>query len=301
MASRLTSRISVVGPPLEDPEDFLGDSLGVVFPDEIMNLHGDAQHALHYTSPHLPEPLHIQLSDPDEEDDRRLFSHYLWNASLLLAELVEAGTLGLEIDSPTDGDGKEVGQFNVTGLTTLEVGAGTALPSMLGALLGAKRVVVSDYPTPLVMEMLRRNMAKNMKPELSPRNTVSPVLVDGHSWGELDTPFAAEHKAAFDRIFVCDCLWMPTQHANLQKSIAWFMKDDAEARAWVVAGFHTGRAVMRGFFKEEGLKAAGLEIERIWERDCNNVEREWIEDRGPEDDGIRKRWLVVGVLRRARK
>lgn len=57
---------------------------------------------------------------------------------------------------------------------------------------------------------------------------------------------------------------------------------------------------MRGFFEEENLTAAGLEIETIYERDANGVEREWVTDRGAEDrDAIaRKRWLVIAVLRR---
>src|SRR4051794_34470546 len=60
--------------------------------------HGDADHGLEYKSPHLPKPLQIDLADPVVDEDRKLFSHYLWNSSLLLAELVESGTLGLEVE-----------------------------------------------------------------------------------------------------------------------------------------------------------------------------------------------------------
>ncbi len=91
----LTSRIALTGATESDPEDFLSSSLGVIFPDDVTSQHGDADHGLAYTSPHLPKPLHISLADPKAEEDRRLFSHYLWNSSLLLAELIEAGTLGL--------------------------------------------------------------------------------------------------------------------------------------------------------------------------------------------------------------
>ncbi|KAI0118473.1 hypothetical protein F4776DRAFT_254801 [Hypoxylon sp. NC0597] len=296
----LTSRISLQGPPTSDPEDYLSSSLGVIFPDDVTNQHGDAEHSLIYTSPHLPRPLHISLADPDQETDRKLFSHYLWNASLLLAEFVEAGALELPLDvglgrlTPAD--------FDVRGLETLELGAGTALPSLMAALLGAKNVVVTDYPSPTVLETLRKNVTANAKPECSPRNSLAPLTVEGHAWGELEnTPFAAQHRGRFDRVFVCDCLWMPWQHANLHKSIAWFLKDStspSSARAWVIAGFHTGRAKMRGFFEDAALAAEGLEVESIWERDCDGVEREWAWDRGQEDVSERKRWLVIGVLRR---
>lgn len=65
-----------------------------------------------------------------------------------------------------------------------------------------------------------------------------------------------------------------------------------------MGGFHTGRARTREFFRGERLAGVGLEVERIWERDCDGAEREWSWDRGVEDVGERKRWLVFAVLRR---
>ncbi|KAK2736100.1 Protein N-methyltransferase NNT1-like protein 1 [Colletotrichum kahawae] len=294
----LTSRISLVGPPAESPEDFLISSLGVIFPDDVTNQHGDADHGIEYASPHLRKPLRFDLAEPSADDDRKLFSHYLWNASLQLGEFVEAGTLGL--DAVKIHLGPPVSHFNVRGLTTIEFGAGTALPSIMSALLGAVRTAVTDYPAPAVLKTLRANAARNIDASVSPTGalTAEEVLVEGHSWGELDDPFSVANKHAFDRVFVADCLWMPWQHANLHKSIAWFLRDGPDSRCWVVAGFHTGRPKMRGFFDVAALAEAGLEIERIWERDCDGVEREWVWDRGIEDVTIRKRWLVCGILRR---
>ena len=122
------------------------------------------------------------------------------------------------------------------------------------------------------------------------------MRVEGHEWGVLDDPFSKEGKEAFGRILVADCLWMPWQHENLLKSIRWFLKP--EGRAWVVAGFHTGRAKMKGFYEEEALREAGLEVEKIWERNAEGEEREWVTDRGIEDVTERKRWLVIGILKR---
>lgn len=252
-----------------------------------------------YQSPHLPKPLHISLADPTGDDDRRLFSHYLWNASLLLAEFVESGTLGLEegagVTSPL---GPPLSTFSVRGLSVLELGAGTALPSLLAALLGATRVVLTDYPAPAVISNLTANAERNARPELSPSGVVAPVEVEGHAWGEPAGPIAKASRHAFDRVLVCDCLWMPWQHENLLWSVDWFLGDTAEARCWVVAGFHTGREKMRGFFDSEGLARRGLEVESIWERDCDGQEREWVLDRGIEDPVGRKRWLVFAVLKR---
>ncbi|KAK0739711.1 hypothetical protein B0T21DRAFT_346994 [Apiosordaria backusii] len=305
----LTSRLTLTGPDTTDPEDYLSSSLGTIFPDDVTTQHGDADHGLLYTSPHLPKPLQFSLAKITEEKDRHLFSHYLWNSSLMLAELIEAGTLGLEI--PWSGLGGDITDFNVSGMSTIELGAGTALPSIMGGLLGAKRVVVTDYPAPEVLKTLKENVMNGVRKENSPpdhgeggkRIRLEEVVVEGHGWGELDTPLARDNKHKFDRVFVADCLWMGWQHGNLRRSVGWFLKEgeDENARAWVVGGFHTGREEMRGFFEEEALGGEGLEVERLWERDCDGEEREWVWDRGVEDVRVRKRWLAVGVLRRIRK
>lgn len=333
----LTARLSLTGSEASEPEDFLGSSLGVIFPDDVTNQHGDSEHGLLYTSPHLPRPLEFALAEVSDEADRYLFSHYLWNASLLLAELIEAGTLGLGPGPGPDGrdhvllpsttppppsPSREKGAgpvvappastFNVAGLSTIELGAGTALPSVMAGLLGARRVAVTDYPTPPVLETLRRNVVGAVRPECAPPGRFAlagregeegeeGLLVEGHAWGELDTDFARAHRHAFDRVLAADCLWMPWQHDNLRRSVDWFLGEGQGARAWVVAGFHTGRDKMAGFFERGALAAAGLEVESIWERDCDGRDRAWAWDRGIEDVSERKRWLVVAVLRRIRR
>lgn len=91
---------------------------------------------------------------------------------------------------------------------------------------------------------------------------------------------------------------MPWEHANLARSMAHFLSlDDLSARIWLVAGFHTGRTKMVGFFDVIG--DAGLGVERIEEVDVMGKRREWARDR-EEDVTARKRWLVVAVLKRVR-
>ncbi|KAK0720381.1 hypothetical protein B0H67DRAFT_486185 [Lasiosphaeris hirsuta] len=306
----LTARLSLIGPIDDEPEDYLASSLGIIFPDDVTNQHGD-ENGLFYSSPHLPKPLQISLADPTKDEDRRLFSHFLWNSSLQLAELIEAGTLGsVDGESNRENGGAKVvippiSHFNIAGLSTLELGAGTALPSLMGALLGARRVLVTDYPAAPVMKTLWQNVISNVQPSFSPSGRIvagpSGIQVQGHGWGELGTPLARANKHAFDRIFVADCLWMPWQHENLRASVAWFLAEGSASRTWVVGGFHTGREKMRGFFDADALAAHGLEVEYIWERDCDGVDRTWVFDRGVEDLTVRKRWLAVAVLRRVRE
>lgn len=95
---------------------------------------------------------------------------------------------------------------------------------------------------------------------------------------------------------------MASQHENLVRTMLWFLDAQPASRVWVVAGFHTGRAIVAGFF--ETAVRMGLEIETIYERDLvgeaedgGEVRREWMavrEDEGPEN---RRRWCVVAFLK----
>lgn len=194
--------------------------------------HGDADHSVVYTSPHLPKPLNISLADSKGDDDRRLFSHYLWNSSLLLAELIEAGTLGsvrpassvapsspneksharngsgLELRNPSLDDASSfsvskalcppLSTFSVKALTTIELGAGTALPSLMSSLLGASCVQVTDYPSPATMSTLRDVISRNVMPVNSPFGKVCPVNARSHEWGVFeDDQWAVENKGKY--------------------------------------------------------------------------------------------------------
>ena len=176
----------------------------------------------------------------------------------------------------------------------LELGAGTGLAGIVAGLRGAGEVVISDYPAEEVLENIQSNITRNIESRRE-KLAIGKVMVQGHEWGVLDDEFAIENKGKFGRILVADCLWMPWQHGNLQRSIGWFLKEDG--RVWVVAGFHTGREKMRGFYDEGMLTKAGLEVERIYEKNAEGFEREWVTDRGIEDVTERKRWLVVAILR----
>ncbi|KAF3353788.1 hypothetical protein VdG1_07971 [Verticillium dahliae VDG1] len=223
----LTSRIALTGPPAESPEDFLSSALATLDPDDQPHIHGDSDHGLLYTSPHLPKPFTLSLADPATEQDRRLFSHYLWNSSLLLAELIEAGSLPSPLPHPTSGPsplGPPSSAFNVKGLATLELGAGTALPSLLAALLSARRVVVTDYPAASVLEALRANVTLGAVPAASPTSIVAPeVTVEGHAWGDLTTPLAM--RRFFDADFLAA--------AALEVESIWERDAAGVERAWV--------------------------------------------------------------------
>jgi nicotinamide N-methyltransferase len=73
-----------------------------------------------------------------------LWGHYLWNTAKVLSTYLLRHT-GL-----------------IQGNSVLELGAGAGLPSIIAALAGAQRVVVTDYPDASLVENLRYNVDMNV-------------------------------------------------------------------------------------------------------------------------------------------
>lgn len=109
---------------------------------------------------------------------------------------------------------------------------------------------------------------------------------------------------------------MRSQHENLVRTMLWFLADNntevssqangissikTKPRVWIVAGFHTGRAIVASFF--DTAVRMGLVIESIYERDLNSmspdgreVRRDWVRVREGETSENR-RWCVVAILK----
>lgn len=98
----------------------------------------------------------------------------------------------------------------VRGLTVLELGAGAGLPSLVACKLGARRVVVTDYPAAGVLENLRELLADNGVTE-------SLCEVRPHVWGEdvspllsLLPPTLSGSEGRFDVLLLAELLWQDT-------------------------------------------------------------------------------------------
>lgn len=147
--------------------------------------------------------------------------------------------------------------------------------------------MLSDYPSPKILANLKTNVEKNIPQVMQHKVTVQP-----HEWGVLSDVFSIENASYFTRILVADCLWMDGEHYGLAQSIVHFLSPKAEAKAWVIAGFHTGRLKLVAFF--DIAVQAGLEIEAIWERDADGGERGWERERV---DVEKNKWMVVAILK----
>lgn len=184
---------------------------------------------------------------------------------------------------------------------------GAGLPSVISVLSSASHVTITDHPSsPAFLGAIEYNIRTNI-----PARQRENIVSTSHEWGALDNQFARDNKGRFSRIIAADCLWMMDQHANLARTLQWFLRPDDDddenksgGRAWVVAGLHTGRAIVAHFF--ESAEAQGLEVESIYERDINTANeeeqgerrREWAAVREDEGPGNRQRWCVVAVLKK---
>jgi EEF1A N-terminal glycine/lysine methyltransferase len=70
------------------PEDIFSSSLGSIFTDDLQNQHGtDPRTTIIYKSRKYGN-FEFRTADVNGEDQRRKYAHYLWNAGILMAELV---------------------------------------------------------------------------------------------------------------------------------------------------------------------------------------------------------------------
>jgi hypothetical protein len=129
---RLVSLRRPADTPLS-PEDIFGSSLGGIFTDDLQNQHGDdPDTVILYRNAKYGE-LELRVADVNGEEQRRKFAHYLWNAGVMMGELVtgRGGDNAKDIEEDEgwkDGewwtDEAEEKQWSVAGQTVLELGAG---------------------------------------------------------------------------------------------------------------------------------------------------------------------------------
>lgn len=92
----------------EDELDIFAFAAGLIFPDDLRNMHGDTGSIIVYKSARFGE-IELRVADVVEEDARKRFPQYLWNASLKMSELISC---------PPDA------RWDVENQRVLELGAG---------------------------------------------------------------------------------------------------------------------------------------------------------------------------------
>jgi EEF1A N-terminal glycine/lysine methyltransferase len=192
-------------------------------------------------------------------------------------------------------------------------------------------MVVTGHPSsPAFTGALDFNTVFNV-----PRSLQNRISSHPHEWGIFADTFAQQNRGRFTRIIAADCPWVECQHENLIWTMLWFLvprfpiaasppssADSStgasaansseknaldsiplrEGKIWIVAGFHTGRAIVASFF--ETAVRMGLVVEDIYERDLNaseeegGIRRDWTPLREGEGPDNRKRWCVIAILKK---
>ncbi|KFH46333.1 putative nicotinamide N-methyltransferase-like protein [Hapsidospora chrysogenum ATCC 11550] len=211
-----------------------------------------------------PVKLHLVGASPTE-------AHVLWNGAKVISDYFEA--------DPSRVEGK----------TVLELGAASGLPSLVAAILGAAKVVVTDYPDPELVSNMQKNIDE-CDETVEPRGRIAGVVdAMGFVWGRDAEPLLARlHPneannnnggssssssssngscpARFDVLILADLLFRHKEHPDLIKTIRETL---AVSRTSVAYVFFTSyrpwkRDLDMGFF--DVAREAGFEVEQVEER-----------------------------------
>ena len=154
----------------------------------------------------IPQTSHI-ITLTDGDTHHSLWGNLLWNSSIEAAKHVQ-------------------NLKSLPSLTVLELGAGLGLPSIVAAKLGAKKVVVTDYPDHELLSNLRANVNRNLA-----QNAQGQIFVQGLLWGnsaQISKVRKEVSESRFDIIIISDLIFNHVCHHDLALSIMELLKIDGK-------------------------------------------------------------------------
>ncbi|TRM57951.1 putative methyltransferase-domain-containing protein [Schizophyllum amplum] len=270
--SRATSDSPGPSNPPESSEDVLSDALFTLYDYQPIT-HASAGQSYTYNYPSQTSPLSITLTTPDTDAANwELHASSIWMSAVYLADHID------EISLPPDA-------------TVLELGAGAGLPSIvLAALHPQASITISDYPDQQVLAAIHENIERN--------KVVSHCRAAGFAWGTNPEPLLRHAPAGYDVVLAADTLWNPTLRESFIDSIEGTLRKSEHARAYIVAGLHTGRYTLQAFL-DAVQKSSKLAVVSLVECEARGTERRtWDVTRADnDDDKERRRWVLWIVLK----
>jgi nicotinamide N-methyltransferase len=177
-------------------------------------------------------------------------AHHLWNGAKIISNYFE--------DSPS----------RVQGRTVLELGAASGLPSLVAGLLGAAKVVMSDYPDVEIVQNMQKNIdlcdegdGDELKGKIA-----KTIDAAGFIWGTDVQPLLARlppSHSKFDVLILADLLFRHSEHGALVKTIKEAMTEDGTAYVFFTS--------YRPWLREKDMKffdvarEAGMLVEKVQE------------------------------------
>lgn len=151
----------------------------------------------------------------------------------------------------------------------LELGAGAGLPSLVCALLGAKKVVVTDYPDANLIENLRFNIAQSS--DVLEENV---IVAEGYLWGDSIDRLKSHLPSCntgFDLLILADILFNHSEHAKLVKTVKEALGSNSDARALVFFTPYRPWLLDKDLQFFELAKQSGLHVVKILEHVMDKV------------------------------
>jgi len=143
-----------------------------------------------------------------------LWGHMLWNAGQVVADYLQQHVEKL-----------------IKNKNILELGAGAGLPGLVSAVLGANKVVLTDYPDVDLIENLEYNIHHcTASSELHSR-----VTPEGYLWG---APLPEGLSNTFDTIILADLIFNHSEHAKLISTVQMALRQNSSATALVFFSPH---------------------------------------------------------------
>lgn len=176
--------------------------------------------------------------------------------------------------------------------TVLELGAGAGLPSLVSAILGAKKVVVTDYPDPDLVTNLWQNidtcalLADGQKEGGGKR-----IVAEGYCWG-ADVGALTAHlprgaalpPSGFDVLILADLLFNHSEHVKLVSTLKATLAETRDSKALVFFTPYRPWLYDKDMAFFELAKEAGFQVEKILEEKMEKV----MFDKDPGDEELRR-------------
>lgn len=165
----------------------------------------------------------------------------------------------------------------------LELGAGAGLPSLTCAILGARTVVVTDYPDPDLISNLKYNIEHCTA--LKDKNS---IFAEGFLWGnppdEIKRHLDGSQSEGFDVLILADILFNHSEHTKLLATLQSTLKKSPDSVALVFFTPYRPWLLEKDLHFFEIAKEGGFVVKKVLEHVMEKVMFE--NDRG--DEKLRK-------------
>ncbi|QLQ82149.1 hypothetical protein HG537_0G04040 [Torulaspora globosa] len=167
--------------------------------------------------PHFAKYERCKIS-PDSESQMKqlelrlvgsspLWGHLLWNAGIYTARHLDENV------------------SLVKNKSVLELGAAAGLPSLVCSLIGAKKVVCTDYPDADLLQNIQFNVDRVGE-------EAGDIVVEGYIWGNDYVPLQRHiggENSKFDLIILSDLVFNHSEHHKLLKTTKDLLAEDGKA------------------------------------------------------------------------